>query len=543
MTAILILATSCSKDEAVTPEITAPSSAENFFAKSMDFDSDGGTKVISFTTNVEWTLTVTKAQGGSTSWCTVLQSQGGAGTFSIPVTVQKNYSEEERNVVIVLKAGDASKNVIVNQKQQDALTVTANRHEMGPEGGTIEIQLRSNLECKATIGEDCKDWIVPATGSRAMVSSRLYFDIAKSEEYGKREGTITITAGNLAETVKVYQIGSAIFVLSQNEYTLGCEGGTISVDISSNYEFGVEMPDVDWVRNATESRAVSSHTLRYDILENKTYNCRDAIIIFKDNNSSQRDTVRISQDRAYPPETLPEGVEAVDLGLSSGILWASMNVGATSPTSVGTYVAWGETEGATYINGLWEGKLDFTEENYKYYSHKTELVDNDGFTESHTYSGYTKYVLEEKYGFKGYVDGKKQLDGEDDIATVKWGGKWRMPTAYEMQELMQECTSTYGYLDGVKGYKVTGPNGNWIFFPGSGYCSGNRSEIIGNLGEELNYNNGYVRKYKPNITASNAMFWTSTVLSYQPYCYWWETGGANKQPRYYGMPVRPVRSR
>ena len=130
------------------------------------------------------------------------------------------------------------------------------------------------------------------------------------------------------------------------------------------------------------------------------------------------------------------GYEYVDLGLS--VKWATFNVGATKPEEFGGYYAWGETE---------------EKENYDWSTYKWC---NGG------YGTMTKYCIDNSYGT---VDNKTVLDPEDDVATVKWGGDWRMPTKAEQDELRNKCSWKWTALNGVNGYKVTGPNGNNIFLP------------------------------------------------------------------------------
>lgn len=149
------------------------------------------------------------------------------------------------------------------------------------------------------------------------------------------------------------------------------------------------------------------------------------------------------------------GYEYVDLGLPSGILWAKMNVGADSITDFGDYFAWGETE----------PKMDFSNHNYKFITFGT-------IEDSIEVGYYTKYVhksIAEYTGYKGYYDNKTVLDLEDDAAAVKMGGSWRMPTHCEMEELLENCEKQYVSYQGVNGYKLTGPNGAWIFLPASGF--------------------------------------------------------------------------
>ena len=139
----------------------------------------------------------------------------------------------------------------------------------------------------------------------------------------------------------------------------------------------------------------------------------------------------------------PETHEYVDLGLPSGVKWATCNVGASSPEDYGDYYAWGETE---------------TKSNYDWSTYK--------WCKGSDYT-MTKYCTNSSYGT---VDNKKVLDPEDDVAHVKWGGSWRMPTDAELTELREKCTWTWTTQSGIRGYKVTSKsNGKSIFLPAAGY--------------------------------------------------------------------------
>ena len=178
---------------------------------------------------------------------------------------------------------------------------------------------------------------------------------------------------------------------------------------------------------------------------------------------------------------------AVDLGLS--VKWASCNVGATAPEEYGGYYAWGETE----------EKNSYFWSNYKYYNN--------------TYNTCTKYIPSSSYGT---VDDKTTLEPEDDVATVKWGGNWRMPTLDEIKELINNCTWEWTTLNGVNGYRVTGPNGNSIFLPATGWHSG--AEVS---------NQGSVGAYWSSVDSSHLAFSSDRYL--------WIV-----HKRYKGLSVRPV---
>lgn len=146
---------------------------------------------------------------------------------------------------------------------------------------------------------------------------------------------------------------------------------------------------------------------------------------------------------ALDPDISPmlDDYEYVDLGLPSGTLWATMNIGANSPEEYCDYFAWGETE---------------PKENYDWSTY--EWCNGSENT-------MTKYCT---YGYYGTVDGKTELEPEDDAASVNWGASWRMPTVEQLQELIDNCTWTSMQQNGVNGRLVTGPNGNTIFLPAAG---------------------------------------------------------------------------
>ena len=158
------------------------------------------------------------------------------------------------------------------------------------------------------------------------------------------------------------------------------------------------------------------------------------------------------------PETDEYGIavsQEVDLGLS--VNWAGWNVGATKPEECGGYYAWGETE----------EKTEYSWSTYKWCNG--------------TYNSLTKYCTNSDYGT---VDNKKVLESGDDVAHVKWGDGWRMPTRNEIGELVNNCTWKWMeyYNATVNGYKVTGPNGNSIFIPAAGYRNGTSLGSAGSYG-------------------------------------------------------------
>ena len=190
------------------------------------------------------------------------------------------------------------------------------------------------------------------------------------------------------------------------------------------------------------------------------------------------------------------GYEYVDLGLPSGLKWATCNVGASAPEDYGGYYAWGETE---------------EKDNYSWNTYKWCKGSSDTMT---------KYCTDSSYGT---VDNKTVLDPQDDVAHVKWGDTWRIPNWAEQDELRNNCTWTWTTQNGVNGYKVTGPNGNSIFLPAAGYRYGPEADYRG----------------------SHGLYWSSSLSSYDSGCAYYLSFYSGRQVwgSYYrclGRSVRPV---
>ena len=207
-------------------------------------------------------------------------------------------------------------------------------------------------------------------------------------------------------------------------------------------------------------------------------------------------------DNLLSQSQTPDPVEGdwVDLGLPSGTIWATRNVGASSPEDYGDYFAWGETAPKSVYN--WD--------TYKWYNN---------------YSGYTKYCTSSSYGYNGFVDNKTELDPSDDAACAHYPGG-RMPSLEQIQELCDNCTWQGTQRNGVNGKLVTGPNGNTLFLPYAGYRWDDLLIYVG----------------------SDGHFWSRTLNSGGPdhACYLY-VGSSNwgiwyyYHYRYYGRTVRAVR--
>ena len=190
----------------------------------------------------------------------------------------------------------------------------------------------------------------------------------------------------------------------------------------------------------------------------------------------------------------------VDLGLPSGLLWATCNVGADTPEGYGDYFAWGETQ----------PKNTYDWSNYQYCNGSSN-------------TSLTKYCNDSSYGYEGFTDSLTTLLPEDDAATANWGNGWRMPTEEEFQELRDNTTLTWTQQNGVSGRLFTAANGNSLFLPAAGHRDGS-GLYYGNM----------------------CHYWSSSLYTDAPYRAWGffsHSGGSGMSFSYrpLGLSVRLVR--
>lgn len=194
-----------------------------------------------------------------------------------------------------------------------------------------------------------------------------------------------------------------------------------------------------------------------------------------------------------------DGHDYVDLGLPSGTLWATCNVGADTPEGYGDYFAWAETQT--------KGTYDW--DTYKYANGSRSML--------------TKYCCDSVHGYNGYTDNMTILLPEDDATTVNWGGDWRIPTREQWQELLDNTTCIWTTRNGVNGCLFTASNGNRLFLPAAG----------------LRFGNGF------DNSGSHGYFLSSSLDMRDPSCAWFFGFNSNYQVtdgtyRVGGFSVRPV---
>ena len=262
----------------------------------------------------------------------------------------------------------------------------------------------------------------------------------------EKGGSVTLTAtpnsgyvfknwtlnGEIVSTKEIYKAT----VTANSEFVANFEKITYTVSVSAT---------TGGIATASSSRVEKGGSVTLTATPNEDYVFVNWTVNGVEVSKTNPYTATITADTEFKANFLGKcnGHEYVDLGLPSGLKWATCNVGANSPEEYGDYFAWGETEPKDYYN--WR--------TYKYCNG--------------TYDTMTKYCTNSNYGV---VDNKTTLELTDDAARVNWGGKWRMPTKAEQDELRENCTWEWTTQNGVNGYKVTSKvnRRNSIFLPAAG---------------------------------------------------------------------------
>lgn len=316
---------------------------------------------------------------------------------------------------------------------------------------------------------------------------------AKVQGLSAGKATVTATAGGKTATCEVTVTGGSGNVPVQS---ITLDKTTLKLEVGQSAQLtATVLPE-----NAHDKSIIWTTTDPYNAYVNgglvTGYGvCEATITATSVSNPQVTATCKVSIVAAGSGGGSETGIEAVDLGLPSGLKWGSMNVGASNPEDYGNHYAWGETE----------TKTKYTTSNYKFGPVK-----------------YSEITLYSKYETKLGGDKKTVLEAEDDAASANLGNGWRMATFAEWKELRESCTWTWTQRNGINGMLVTGPNGKSIFLPASGVFQSS-------LGKKGTYGS----------------YWTSTLASAEGMANAVDfySGGNDKAliDRSTGLSVRPVK--
>lgn len=483
--------------------------------------SEGRTIDVEVQANVQYTVDI------SVDWIRQPGTKG-LSTTQYSFIIAENTTYDDREGKITIKSQNTSvpdQIITVKQAQKDAILVKDTSFDLPYGGGEIEIKVEANVAFDV---KPAVDWI-HYVGTKGLSSSTLKLTVDENTTYSARQGQVDISqqGGSIKHTVTVNQAGRiAVTSVELDQTTLSIEPSKTVTLVATVKPDNATDKTVNWSSSDSEIATVDNTGKVTAIKEGtatitakageKTAECKVTVCIpvtsveldkaelsleqgktatliatVKPDNATDKtvtwtssDTAIATVDNSGKVSAVEKGSatitaksgeksatcsvvvykietpSAVDLGLS--VKWASFNIGASAPEEYGDYFAWGETE---------------TKSNYSWSTYKWA---------NGAYNKLTKYCPTDKTDYwdgTGSPDGKTVLDPEDDVAHVKLGGKWRMPTDAEWTELRNNCTWTNTTQNGVDGKKVTSKkNGNSIFLPVAGGWDGTNHGNTGDRG-------------------------------------------------------------
>ena len=293
---LLLVLSACAGEEKVTiPDEPETPEAKITLAEGTDtnplLDASGGTVTVHFTATADWTATIGNVR--ATGWITVSPVSGKQGEASVTISVAANEGTDERSASVFLECGDNRETIVVSQKQKNALIVSQQSYQLPAGESEIEVEVEANVAFEVEVSDT---WIEQIP-TRSLEKSVLAFRILANDGYDKRSGSIVISSGELRETVHIYQESKEkeVLLLSDDLIEVGAGGGTVDVQLQSNVSY-ICKPEAEytWVSEPA-SRAVSTHTLHFEVQPNDTYDMREARFIFVDETEAVSDTLTIRQ--------------------------------------------------------------------------------------------------------------------------------------------------------------------------------------------------------------------------------------------------------
>lgn len=265
---------------------------------SMSIPSEGGECSFAFKTTDSWTASIIndRAEG----WLTFSPTSGQSGSVTVVVNASRNEEYADRSATLRIVSGKNTTDLLITQKQKDALLITTTKYEVPKEGGELSIVVKSNVSYNYSI-EDADGWLTEkTTNTKALETSTLSFAVGANTNTDRREGRIVFTDGTLKEVVSIYQEGNRApekpdlrILLSEKEITMDADGGTVKVEAVSDRNISIRIPEgYEWIQ---EGNSESTNTFYLSVAENNSAESRDGFVSFTDAESGFSENVSILQ--------------------------------------------------------------------------------------------------------------------------------------------------------------------------------------------------------------------------------------------------------
>ena len=332
-----------------------------------DVDMAGGTISINMESNISYDVTIP----AGCDWITMptaarKQSKTrGTTTSAVVLRVKENTSYQDREAVVTIsnKEAGVSIAVYIHQPFATQFKVDKNEFEVPMEGGTVTVNVESNVGYDVSIPSNC-DWITQSTAARSRSKTRgttttaVVLSVKENASYQDREAVVTIAnkSSGVSVGISIRQPFATVFKVDKDAFEVPMKGGTVTANVESNVSYDVKIPsDCNWITQVGSSRTRGTRSsvvvLRVD--ENKSGSDRSAVVTIGNSSAGVSSGITITQPFTTSFKVDETPLEVDELGGTLGV-----NVAANVSVDVKPQEDWLKAGGKTGIgDGYWTQQI------------------------------------------------------------------------------------------------------------------------------------------------------------------------------------------
>lgn len=332
-----------------------------------DVDMAGGTISINMESNISYDVTIP----AGCDWITMptaarkQSNTRGTVTSAVVLRVKENISYQDREAVVTIsnKEAGVSVAVYIHQPFATQFKVDKNEFEVPMEGGTVTVNVESNIGFDVSIPSNC-DWITQSTAARSRSKTRgttttaVVLSVKENTSYQDREAVVTIAnkEAGVSVGISIRQPFATVFKVDNNAFEVPMKGGTVTANVESNVSYDVKIPsDCNWITQVGSSRTRGTRSsvvvLRVD--ENKSGSDRSAVVTIGNSSAGVSSGITITQPFTTSFKVDETPLEVDELGGTLGV-----NVAANVSVDVKPQVNWLKAGGKTGIgDGYWTQQI------------------------------------------------------------------------------------------------------------------------------------------------------------------------------------------
>ena len=261
--------------------------------KEFSIGSDGGNITIPLRSNIDYSCSLSD---NCKSWCSITQTKA-LNDYNIILSVAKNEDYDPRTGTLTISSGDKSIAVTITQSQKDELIVTEKEFTIGIDGGVLGIPVLTNINYTATVLGDAQSWItILQVQTKGLERYNLVLQIANNESYDGRVGQVKISGAGKESFITITQKQVEELIVDQKEFSIGSDGGTITIPVISNVDYSCSLSDncKSWC-SITQTKALNNYNIILSVAKNEGYDPRTGTLTISYGDNSTRVTITQSQ--------------------------------------------------------------------------------------------------------------------------------------------------------------------------------------------------------------------------------------------------------